>query len=210
MAPTVADYLLERLRAWDVRHIFAYAGDGINGVLAAWGRADNEPQFVQARHEEMAAFEAVGYAKFTGRVGVCMATSGPGAIHLLNGLYDAKLDHVPVVAIVGQTARTAMGGNYQQEVDLHTLFKDVASEYIQVVNVPEQLPNVLDRAMRTALSRRCPTALILPSDVQDLEYAAPGHVFKEVPSSLDLTRPDNVEARRHLLEHMAGRGVLEV
>ena len=118
MAPTVADYLLERLRAWDVQHVFAYAGDGINGILAAWGRADNKPQFVQARHEEMAAFEAVGYAKFTGRFGVCMATSGPGAIHLLNGLYDAKLDHVPVVAIVGQTNRSAMGGSYQQEVDL--------------------------------------------------------------------------------------------
>ena len=118
MVPTVADFLLERLRAWDVRHVFGYAGDGINGILAAWGRAENEPQFIQARHEEMAAFEAVGYAKFTGRVGVCMATSGPGAIHLLNGLYDAKLDHVPVVAIVGQTNRSAMGGSYQQEVDL--------------------------------------------------------------------------------------------
>ena len=157
MAPTVADYLLERLRAWDVRHIFAYAGDGINGILAAWGRADNEPQFVQARHEEMAAFEAVGYAKFTGRVGVCMATSGPGAIHLLNGLYDAKLDHVPVVAIVGQTNRSAMGGSYQQEVDLLSLFKDVASEYVQMVTVPEQLPNVLDRAIRTAQAERAPT-----------------------------------------------------
>ena len=137
MAPTVADYLLERLRAWDVQHVFAYAGDGINGILAAWGRADNKPQFVQARHEEMAAFEAVGYAKFTGRFGVCMATSGPGAIHLLNGLYDAKLDHVPVVAIVGQTNRSAMGGSYQQEVDLLSLYKDVASEYVQMVTVPE-------------------------------------------------------------------------
>ena len=148
MAPTVADYLLERLRAWDVQHVFAYAGDGINGILAAWGRADNEPQFIQARHEEMAAFEAVGYAKFTGRVGVCMATSGPGAIHLLNGLYDAKLDHVPIVAIVGQTNRSAMGGSYQQEVDLISLYKDVASDYVQMVTVPEQLPNVLDRAIR--------------------------------------------------------------
>ena len=153
MAPTVADYLLERLRAWDVRHVFAYAGDGINGILAAWGRADNKPQFVQARHEEMAAFEAVGYAKFTGRVGVCMATSGPGAIHLLNGLYDAKLDHVPVVAIVGQTNRSAMGGSYQQEVDLLSLYKDVASDYVQMVTVPEQLPNVLDRAIRVAHGR---------------------------------------------------------
>jgi len=183
-SPTVADYLLERLRAWDVRHVFAYPGDGINGLLAAWGRAGNKPQFVQARHEEMAAFEAVGYAKFTGQVGVCAATSGPGAIHLLNGLYDAKLDHVPVVAIVGQTSRSAMGGSYQQEVDLLTLFKDVASDYVQMVTVPEQLPNVLDRAIRTALAERAPTAIIIPSDVQELAYSAPTHAFKMVPSSI--------------------------
>ena len=189
MAPTVADYLLERLRGWDVEHVFAYAGDGINGILAAWGRAENEPQFVQARHEEMAAFEAVGYAKFTGRVGVCMATSGPGAIHLLNGLYDAKLDHVPVVAIVGQTSRSAMGGSYQQEVDLLSLFKDVASEYVQMVTVPEQLPNVLDRAIRTAIAGRAPTAIIIPSDVQELDYSPPGHAFKMVPSSLGVDWP---------------------
>jgi pyruvate dehydrogenase (quinone) len=189
MAPTVADYLLERLRSWDVQHVFAYAGDGINGILAAWGRADNKPQFVQARHEEMAAFEAVGYAKFTGRVGVCMATSGPGAIHLLNGLYDAKLDHVPVVAIVGQTSRSAMGGSYQQEVDLLSLFKDVASEYVQMVTVPEQLPNVLDRAIRTAMAERAPTAIIIPSDVQELPYSAPAHEFKMVPSSLGTDWP---------------------
>jgi pyruvate dehydrogenase (quinone) len=189
MAPTVADYLLERLRAWGVDHVFAYAGDGINGVLAAWGRAGNKPQFIQARHEEMAAFEAVGYAKFTGRVGVCMATSGPGAIHLLNGLYDAKLDHVPVVAIVGQTSRSAMGGSYQQEVDLLSLFKDVASEYIQMVTVPEQLPNVLDRAVRTAVAARAPTAIIIPSDVQELDYSPPGHAFKMVPSSIGVDWP---------------------
>src|SRR5436309_5065603 len=174
MAPTVADYLLERLRAWDVRHIFAYAGDGINGVLAAWGRADNQPQFVQARHEEMAAFEAVGYAKFTGRVGVCAATSGPGAIHLLNGLYDAKLDHVPVVAIVGQTERSAMGGSYQQEVDLLSLLKDVCSDYIQMCTVPQQLPNLIDRAIRVALSEAAPTGIIVPSDVFELTYEPPG------------------------------------
>jgi pyruvate dehydrogenase (quinone) len=183
-SPTVADYLLERLRAWDVQHVFAFPGDGINGILAAWGRADNKPQFVQARHEEMAAFEAVGYAKFTGGLGVCMATSGPGAIHLLNGLYDAKLDHVPVVAIVGQTSRSAMGGSYQQEVDLLSLFKDVASDYVQMVTVPEQLPNVLDRAIRVALAERAPTAIIIPSDVQELPYSAPTHAFKMVPSSL--------------------------
>jgi pyruvate dehydrogenase (quinone) len=188
-SPTVGDYLLERLRAWDVQHVFAYPGDGINGILAAWGRAENKPQFVQARHEEMAAFEAVGYAKFTGRVGVCMATSGPGAIHLLNGLYDAKLDHVPVVAIVGQTSRSAMGGSYQQEVDLLSLYKDVASDYVQMVTVPEQLPNVLDRAIRIALAERAPTAIIIPSDVQELPYSAPTHAFKMVPSSLGTDWP---------------------
>jgi pyruvate dehydrogenase (quinone) len=189
MAATVADFLLERLRAWGVDHVFAYAGDGINGILAAWGRAENKPKFVQARHEEMAAFEAVGYAKFTGRVGVCMATSGPGAIHLLNGLYDAKLDHVPVVAIVGQTNRSAMGGSYQQEVDLLALFKDVASEYVQMVTVPEQLPNVLDRAIRTAQAERAPTAIIIPADVQELAYSAPTHAFKMVPSSIGTEWP---------------------
>jgi len=132
----------------------------------------------------MAAFEAVGYAKFSGRLGVCMATSGPGAIHLLNGLYDAKLDHVPVVAIVGQTNRSAMGGSYQQEVDLMSLFKDVASDYLQMVTVPEQLPNVLDRAIRVALTMRAPTAIIIPADVQGLEYSPPTHAFKMVPSSM--------------------------
>jgi pyruvate dehydrogenase (quinone) len=186
---TVADHVLSRLREWDVDHVFGYAGDGINGLLAAWGRAEDGPEFLQARHEEMAAFEAVGYAKFTGRVGVCAATSGPGAIHLLNGLYDAKLDHVPVVAIVGQTNRSAMGGAYQQEVDLLSLFKDVASDYLQMVTVPEQLPNVLDRAIRTAMSRRAPTAVIIPADVQELEYQAPGHEFKMVPSSLGVCWP---------------------
>lgn len=185
----VADFLLERLRAWDVEHVFGYPGDGINGILAAFGRADNNPQFIQSRHEEMSAFEAVGYAKFGDKVGVCMATSGPGAIHLLNGLYDAKLDHVPVVAIVGQTNRSAMGGSYQQEVDLLSLYKDVASEYVQMVTVPEQLPNVLDRAIRVALSERAPTAVIIPSDVQELEYSPPQHAFKMVPSSLGIDWP---------------------
>ena len=148
----------------------------------------------------MSAFEAVGYAKFTGRVGVCMATSGPGAIHLLNGLYDAKLDHVPVVAIVGQTARSAMGGSYQQEVDLLSLFKDVAGQYVQMVTVPEQLPNVLDRALRIAAAERTVTAVIIPSDVQELEYAPPGHEFKMVPSSLGVqwpqVTPDDDAVRR--------------
>jgi pyruvate dehydrogenase (quinone) len=183
MAQTVGDYILARLRDWDVEQVFAYPGDGINGIVAAFGKADNQPRFVQARHEEMAAFAAVGYAKFSGRVGVCMATSGPGAIHLLNGLYDAKLDHVPVVAIVGQTARSAMGGSYQQEVDLQALYKDVASDYLVEVNVAEQLPNALDRAIRVALANRAPTALIIPADLQEEDYSPPQHAFKQVPSS---------------------------
>ncbi|MFF8279181.1 thiamine pyrophosphate-requiring protein [Streptomyces lateritius] len=184
MSTKVSDHVLARLREWGVEHVFGYAGDGINGLLAAWGRADNRPVFVQARHEETAALQAVGYAKFSGRTAVCAATSGPGAIHLLNGLYDAKLDHVPVVAIVGQTNRSAMGGSYQQEVDLLSLFKDVAGDYCEMVTVPEQLPNVVDRAMRTAAAKRTVTAVIIPADVQELEYSPPGHAFKMVPSSL--------------------------
>jgi len=189
MATTVADYLLSRLGEWGVDKVFGFPGDGINGILAAFGKAGNRPKFIQARHEEMAAFEAVGYAKFDGHPAVCMATSGPGAIHLLNGLYDAKLDHVPVVAIVGQTARSAMGGSYQQEVDLLTLFKDVASDYVQMVTVPQQLPNVIDRAIRIAEAQRAPTAVIIPADVQELEYSAPTHEFKMVPSSLGIRWP---------------------
>ena len=200
MSETVADFLLARLRAWGVQVVFGYAGDGINGLLAAWGRSDDDPLFVQARHEEMAAFEAVGYAKYSGRVGVCTATSGPGAVHLLNGLYDAKLDHVPVVAIVGQTARSAMGGSYQQEIDLQTLYKDVAGQFVATVTVPEQLPNVLDRAIRTAMAERTPTAVIIHSDVQELDYTAPTHAFKMVPSSLGVSwptlAPDDEAVRR--------------
>jgi pyruvate dehydrogenase (quinone) len=183
MGQTVADHILGRLREWGVEQVFGYPGDGINGLVAAFGKADNRPRFIQARHEEMSAFQAVGYAKFSGRVGVCMATSGPGAVHLLNGLYDAKLDHVPVVAIIGQTARSAMGGSYQQEVDLQTLFKDVASDYLVEVNVASQLPNALDRAFRTARARRAPTAVVIPSDLQEESYEPPAHAFKQVPSS---------------------------
>ncbi|MFE9611144.1 thiamine pyrophosphate-requiring protein [Streptomyces sp. NPDC006012] len=186
MSPKVSDHVLKRLREWQVERVFAYPGDGINGLLAAWGRAENNPRFIQSRHEEMSAFEAVGYAKFSGRVGVCAATSGPGAVHLLNGLYDAKLDHVPVVALVGQTNRSAMGGSYQQEIDLLSLYKDVASDFCEMVTVPEQLPNVLDRALRTAMARRSVTAVIIPADVQELDYTPPQHAFKMVPSSLGM------------------------
>ena len=201
MSQTVGDYLLQRLREWDVKQVFGYPGDGINGLLAAWAKAENKPQFVQARHEEMAAFEAVGFAKFSGSFGVCVATSGPGAIHLLNGLYDAKLDHVPVVALVGQTERSALGGSYQQEVDLAALFKDVCAQYVQTCVVPQQLPNLLDRAIRIALAERTPTCVIFPSDVFNLEYEAPGHAFKQVPSSppgyaAPVVQPDPTELRR--------------
>ncbi|MEP7177478.1 MAG: thiamine pyrophosphate-requiring protein [Pseudonocardiales bacterium] len=214
MADTVADVLLARLREWGVQQVFGYPGDGINGLLAAWGRADNDPQFVQARHEEMAAFEAVGYAKFSGQVAVCVATSGPGGIHLLNGLYDAKLDHVPVVAIVGQTERSAMGGSYQQEVDLLSAFKDVCSEYVQMCTVPEQLPNLIDRAIRIAKAERAPTCVIFPADVFDLPYEAPGHEFKQVPSSLGSYEPvvtpsdDGLRAAADLLNAGAKVAVL--
>lgn len=192
MSKTVADFVLGRLREWGVERVFGYPGDGINGMLAAWGRADNQPKFVQARHEEMAAFEAVGYAKFSGRFGVCAATSGPGAVHLLNGLYDAKLDHVPVVAIVGQTERSAMGGSYQQEIDLLSLFKDCCCQFVEMGTVPQQFPNLIDRAIRVALSTSSPTCVIIPSDVQDLAYEPPTHAFKMVPSSTGIAWPTQV------------------
>src|SRR5690349_7966917 len=121
--PTVGQFILQRLSEWGVKNVFGYPGDGINGILGAFHEVQ-DVRFVQTRHEELASFAACAHAKFTGEAGVCLATSGPGAIHLLNGLYDAKLDHQPVVAVVGQQARTGLGGNYQQEVDLQTLFKD--------------------------------------------------------------------------------------
>lgn len=188
-AQTVADYVLQRLREWDVNKIFGYPGDGINGIMAALGRADNQPRFIQARHEEMSAFEATGYAKFTGDVGVVLATSGPGAIHTLNGLYDAKLDHVPVVAIVGQQARTSLGGHYQQEVDLQNLFKDVAGEYVHTAMTPQQFPNLIDRAIRTAKSEQAVTCVIVPADLQEAEYSPPTQAFKMVPSSMGYHPP---------------------
>jgi pyruvate dehydrogenase (quinone) len=187
---TVADQLLGRLRAWGVHRIYGYPGDGINAILGAFNDAGNDPELIQVRHEEMAAFMACAHAKFTGEVGVCIATSGPGAIHLLNGLYDAKLDHQPVLAIVGQQAATALGGHYQQEVDLPTLFKDVASEYVTMVTEPEQLPMAVDRAMRIAAAERCVTCLIFPNDVQEQESKeTPPHEFKMVPGSVGFAWP---------------------
>src|SRR6056297_761765 len=165
MAKTTADFMLERLSAWGVRNIYGYPGDGINGIMGALDRHEEDVRFIQTRHEEMAAFMACAHAKFTGEVGVCLATSGPGAIHLLNGLYDAKLDHQPVVAIIGQQDRAALGGSYQQEVDLLTLFKDVAHNYVHYCQSPTQMRHLIDRAFRIAKAKRCVTAIILPDDV---------------------------------------------
>jgi pyruvate dehydrogenase (quinone) len=162
----VADVMVERLTAWGVNRVFGYSGDGINGFMGALRRAGDSVQFVQARHEETAAFMAVGHAKYTGGVGVVTSTQGPGAVHLLNGLYDAKLDSVPVVAIIGQQSRSVLGSAYMQEIDLLTLFKDVAAQFAQMVSTPEQLPMVLDRAFRTALETRTPCVVIVPHDIQ--------------------------------------------
>ena len=175
MGELVADFFLKRLRECDIRRIYGYPGDGINAFLGALDRAEGDPEFIQTRHEEMAAFMACGHAKFSGpdTLGVCMATSGPGAIHLLNGLYDAKLDHVPVLAIVGQQKRSSLGAHYQQEIDLQTLFKDVCHEYVQQAAAPQQFPMLIDRAMRIAYSEHTPTCVIVPSDLQEVEYEPP-------------------------------------
>jgi pyruvate dehydrogenase (quinone) len=169
---TVSDFLIERLYAWGVRRIFGYPGDGINGIIAAIHRADDKIDFVQVRHEEQAAFMACAHAKFTGEIGVCLGTSGPGAIHLLNGLYDAKNDHVPVLAIAGQSATSVIGSEYQQEANLESLFADVASEYRVTVTNPAQARHAIDRAVRSALAARTVTALFFPKDVQE-EKAVP-------------------------------------
>src|SRR3954467_7383278 len=172
MAASVGDFIVSRLTEWGVTRIYGYPGDGINGILGALDRAGDRPRFIQARHEELAAFMACAHAKFTGRVGVCLATSGPGAIHLLNGLYDAKMDHQPVVAIMGQAATTAMGSAYQQEVDLQNLFKDVAAEFVQTVASPAAMRHCIDRAIRIALDQHTVTCVIIPKDIQE-EKAVP-------------------------------------
>jgi pyruvate dehydrogenase (quinone) len=189
MSQLVADYVLERLRDWGIHRIYGYPGDGINALLGALDRAGGDPELIQVRHEEMAAFMACAHAKFSGEVGVCMATSGPGAIHLLNGLYDARLDHQPVVAIVGQQARSALGGDYQQEVDLVTLFKDVAREYVQVAMHPAQMRHLVDRAVRIALAERTVTCLIVPNDLAAEEAEQPPRAHGTVHSSLGYAAP---------------------
>lgn len=177
MAKQVSDFLIERLLEWDITRIFGFPGDGINGILGALDRAKDKMDFIQVRHEEDAAFMACAHSKFTGEVGVCMATSGPGAIHLLNGLYDAKMDHQSVVAIVGQSARESQGGAFQQEVDLNSLYKDVAHEYIHMVSVPSQMQQLLDRAIRIAKAERTVTCVVIPNDIQELDAKEPprGH-----------------------------------
>src|SRR3954470_22229576 len=161
----VADAVVKRLDDWGVQRLFGYSGDGINTLLGAIRRA-GAPTFVQARHEENAALMAVGHAKYTGEVGVATSTQGPGAVHLLNGLYDAKLDHVPLVALVGQQSTSVLGAEYQQEIDLHSLFKDVAAQFAQTVLSPEQALLVVDRAFRTAVATRSPCLVVIPHDVQ--------------------------------------------
>jgi len=200
MAQLVSDFVVGRLIAWGVKRIYGYPGDGINGVMGALNRAKDRIDFIQARHEEMAAFMACSHAKFTNEVGVCMSTSGPGAIHLLNGLYDAKMDHQPVVAIVGQQARMSMGGDYQQEVDLAALFKDVAHEYVHTCNEPSQARHLIDRAMRIAQVNRTVTCVILPNDVQELDYAEPPHLHGSVHTGMGYTRPEIVPAIADLQE----------
>jgi pyruvate dehydrogenase (quinone) len=189
MKQTVSDFFVERLHAWGIRRIYGYPGDGINGLLGALNRSHSRIEFVQVRHEEMAAFMASAHAKFTGELGVCLATSGPGASHLVTGLYDARMDHMPVLAIAGQQARAALGGHFQQELDLVSLFKDVAGAFVQQASVPSQVRHLVDRAVRIAMAERKVTAIILPNDLQDLEYEAPGRKHGTLHSGVGYTAP---------------------
>ena len=189
MKQNVADFLVNRLSQWGIKRVFGLPGDGINGIMGAISRAEDKLEFIQVRHEEMAAFMACAHAKFTNEVGVCLATSGPGAIHLLNGLYDAKLDHQPVVAIVGQQKRTALGGSYQQEVDLVSLFKDVAHEYVHIVTTPAQMRHVLDQAIRIARSERTVCCVIVPNDLQDMDFENPPREHGTVHSGTGYSAP---------------------
>jgi len=221
MADTCSDFLIERLLEWGVTRIYGFPGDGINGILGALDRAKDKMDFIQVRHEEMAAFMACGHAKFTGEVGVCLATSGPGAIHLLNGLYDAQMDHAPVVAIVGQQSRAAMGGSYQQEVDLTTLFKDVAHEYVHMASEASQLRHLVDRAVRIAKAERTVTCIVIPNDLQEekavkepphehatlhsgVGYSAP----RVVPIGADLERAAKVLNEGKRVAMLVGAGAL--
>src|SRR5436305_1359614 len=195
-AMKTAEFFVERLKTWGVKRIFGYPGDGINGVIGAL-QHDGDIDFIQARHEEMAAFMAVAYAKFSGDLGVCLATGGPGATHLITGLYDAKLDHMPVLAICGQAESTVRGGSYQQELNLDRAFADVA-EYVQEVSRPAQLPHVTDRAIRLALARRAPSAIIIPKDVQEEKFVEPARAHGFTRSGPGYSRPALVPAEADL------------
>jgi pyruvate dehydrogenase (quinone) len=223
MSETVGDQILGRLAGdWGVKRIYGYPGDGINGVMGAFERDGPRPDFVQVRHEEMAAFMACAHAKFSGEIGVCLATSGPGAIHLLNGLYDAKLDHQPVVAIVGQQARASLGGSYQQEVDLVSLFKDVAGEFVQMATEPQQVRHLIDRAMRIARFTSSPTCVIVPNDLQEMEaveepprehgtiHSGPGLSRAEVvPTAPQLARAAEILNAGERVAMLIGAGALD-
>jgi pyruvate dehydrogenase (quinone) len=190
--PNTAQFMLDRLADWGVKRVYGYPGDGINGLLGAFHEVGDRVEFTQTAHEEIAAFAACAHAKFTGEVGLCMATSGPGAIHLLNGLYDARLDHQPVVAIVGQQKRMGLGSNYQQEVDLVSLYKDVAHEFVQVLMVPQQAPHLIDRAIRIAKSTRSVTCIIVPDDVAEMDYEEPPRAHGAVLSEVGFPNPPRV------------------
>ena len=222
MTQTVADFMLDRLQEWGVRRIYGYPGDGINGTLGALGRAGDRFEFIQTAHEEIAALAACAHAKWTGEAGVCLATSGPGAIHLLNGLYDAKLDHAPVVAIVGQQKRMSLGGSYQQEVDLVSLFKDVANQFVHMCTDPAQLRHLVDRAFRIALAERTVTCIVMPNDVQEMEaepspprkhgsvlsgsgYAIP----RVVPTDADLRHAADILNAGERVAILVGAGALQ-
>jgi len=198
MAQTVGDFIVSRLHSRGVRRMFGYPGDGINGVFGALNRAEGKIEFIQARHEEMAAFMASAYAKFSGELGVCIATSGPGAAHLVTGMYDARADHQPLLAIVGQQARGALGGHYQQEVDLAALFKDVAGDFVHQASTPAQVRHLIDRAVRIAVSNRTVTALILPNDLQEMAYEEPERVHGTVHSGFGYRAPKIVPYQEDL------------
>ena len=191
--PDVATFMLQRLRDWGIHRIYGYPGDGINGFLGAFEEVGDDPFFTQTRHEEMAAFMACAHAKFTGEIGCCMATSGPGAIHLANGLYDAKLDHQPVLAIVGQQKRYSVGAHYQQEIDLQSFFKDVAG-YVSTVMDKHSARHQIDRAIKSALTERRPAVIIVPEDVQEMEYESPPRQHGAVNTSIGWNQPKMVPA----------------
>lgn len=222
MSDTTSDHLVKRITEWGLKRIYGFPGDGINGIVGAIDRAGDKIEYVQVRHEEMAAFMACAHYKFTGEVGICLATSGPGAIHLLNGLYDAKMDHAGVVAIVGQQSRAALGGDYQQEVDLISLFKDVAHHYVHMASSPAQIRHLVDRAIRIAAAERTVTCIIVPNDLQELEAMQTpprkhGTVHsglgwsppRVIPKAADLSRAADVLNAGKKVAMLVGAGALQ-